>query len=63
MANNSATPPPSPAGEGGNRKAVRIQVGDHVDVSLGFSVSPKALVVLSSLAAAAGTWAYGFLHQ
>lgn len=58
------SPPPSAAGDDDKRRSVHIQVGHHLDVTLGVYVSPQALALLCSLGAGAGagTW-FGFLNH
>jgi hypothetical protein len=63
MTSSSTTPSPLPADEERKRKTLRIQVGDHLDINVGFYMSPKAILAMSSIAAAAGTWGSGILHQ
>jgi hypothetical protein len=40
------------------QKKIRVQVGDNLDVTVGFYASPRALVLLSGLAAGCGCGGY-----
>lgn len=58
----SEGPTPSPQRKSKKSKKIRLQVGDDLDVTVGFYVSPRARAVISVLAAGAGGYG-GYLLQ
>ncbi|MEV7275142.1 hypothetical protein ACIQIG_33060 [Streptomyces bacillaris] len=54
----------SHGGSDDKRRGLHMQIGRHIDVTIGVYVSPQALVLLGSLSAGAGIGAwFGLLNK